>query len=329
MSYFSEITFETPINTGQDYILKINSNLNWVNNQKCLIHYNDNIWWSAQVINYNVNGTISLKCLESIGCSSNTNNKYNGTIDIYTIRGPMGIRGPGVSYYSDIIGHLDKPNIGDEINLRPRKRQLSWQKGQRILIYTDKTDWIYGSVLNYTNDTIIVLITDMECTTNVLSSLYIDIAGMRGIQGPIGPPCKWTSYGLASYLNPQIFKKNIKTGIKFDTIIQDDLNIFDIQNGHLVCKTDISTFGIKFLTTGFSEGVLFLSLELISRPNQQIIPDIRYNFVKTILPQQPAVCEIFPPIKAFEIGDVFKFYAWFSGTDVDVDVKMMYMYYTT
>lgn len=331
MLYFSEIVFKTPIISSNEYSFTLNKNLSWEIGQKALVHYSDTVWWTGKIIVYNKNtGDCKLSCLESLGCT-NGHNTYTGTIDLYSLRGPIGIRGPPVLYYSEVIGQLVSPSMGDEITLRPRKRQLSWQNGQRILVYTDDNDWIYGTVLKYENDqlTIIVLEKDEHnCDKKVLKNLYIDISGIRGVQGPPGPPCKWSAYGIASHVQSQTIKKNIKTSIKFDKIIQDDLNIFK-DNNIIIIGDEVHSIGIKFLTTGFNEGVLFLSLELVSRPDNEIIPDIRYTFVKTILPQQPAVCEIFPPIKTFEKGDVYKMFAWFSGTDVDVDIKMLYIYYST
>lgn len=326
---FSEITFETPIINNVEYELKIRPNLNWQSGQKTFIHYSDHIWWTGIFTNYNSQtGVCKIKCVEST-CNIDTG-KYTGTLDVYTLRGPSGSRGPSASYYSEIMGSLDiSPRVGDELILRPRKRQLSWQKGQRIFIYTDDVDWLYGNVLSYDNDQLTIIVIEKECQDDrPLTKLYIDIAGIRGVQGPPGPPCKWSSYGTASYVGTQTIKKNIKSTLKFDTIIQDDLNIFHNEDC-IILTENIYSIGIKFLTTGFTDGVLFLSLELVQRPNHEIIPDIRYTFVKTILPQQPAVCELFPPLKTFENGDVYKIFAWFSGTEIDVDIKMMYIYYST
>lgn len=332
---FSEITFETPIIKDVEYTFKIRPNLNWQSGQKTFIHYTDNIWWTGIFTAYDSsNGLCTIKCIDST-CGNNGNGKYTGTLDLYTLRGPSGSRGPSASYYSDIIGSIDTPNVGDEIVLRPRKRQLSWQKGQRVFIYTDDTNgteslyWLYGNVLSYENDQLNILVVEKKQNSpQKLEKLYIDISGIRGIQGPPGPPCKWSAYGVASHISTQTIKKNLKTQIKFDSILQDDLNLFHSTDS-LILTENIHSISIKFLTTGFTEGVLFLSLELVQRPNNEIIPDIRYTFVKTILPQQPAVCEIFPPLKTFEKGDVYKIFAWFSGTDVDVDIKMMYLYYST
>ena len=322
---FSEITFDTPITKDVEYIFNIRTNLNWEKGQKTFIHHSDNVWWTGIFQEYDkTSGKCKIKCMESTCLNIG---KYTGTLDVYTLRGPSGVRGPSTTYYSEIIGSLKVPDVGDEISIRPRKRQLSWQKGQRIFIYTDDTDWLYGNVLTYENDQLTIVVTEKECSNSVLDKMYIDIAGIRGTQGPPGPPCKWSSYGMASYVGVQTIKKNIKCSIHFDTIIQDDLNLF-IGNDSLVLDSNIHSIGVKFLTTGFTEGVLFLSLELVSRPDNQVIPDIRYTFVKTILPQQPAVCELFPPVKTFEKGDVYKIFAWFSGTDVDVDIKMMYIYYS-
>ena len=327
---FSEITFETPIIKNVEYTFKIRPNLNWQSGQKTLIHYSDHIWWTGVFTKYDSNsGTCIIKCIDSTCSGGGSSGQFTGTLDLYTLRGPNGSRGPSTSYYSDIIGSINTPNIGDEIILRPRKRQLSWQKGQRIFIYTDETQWLYGNVLSYENDQICIIIVEKgENLGQKLEKLYVDIAGIRGIQGPPGPPCKWSAYGIASHVSTQTIKKNLKTQIKFDSILQDDLNIFQGPDS-LVLTENIHSISIKFLTTGFTEGVLFLSLELVQRPNNEIIQDIRYTFVKTILPQQPAVCEIFPPLKTFEKGDVYKIFAWFSGTDVDVDIKMMYIYYST
>jgi len=325
---FSEITFETPIIKDVEYTFKIRPNLNWQLGQKTFIHYSDHVWWTGVFVNYDsTSGFCTIKCIDSI-CGGSSSGKYTGTLDLYTLRGPSGSRGPSTSYYSDIIGCIDAPNVGDEIVLRPRKRQLSWQKGQRIFIYTDSQEWLYGNVLSYENDQLHVLVVEKECNPQKLEKLYVDISGIRGIQGPPGPPCKWSSYGIASHVSTQTIKKNLKTQLKFDSILQDDLTLF-YGNDSLVLTENIHSISIKFLTTGFTEGVLFLSLELVQRPNNEIIPDIRYTFVKTILPQQPAVCEIFPPLKTFEKDDVYKVFAWFSGTDIDVDIKMMYLYYST
>lgn len=327
MSFFSEIDFNTPIINNNEYSFKIKPNLGWEKGQKTFVHSSENVWWYGIFVNYDkTTGICKIKCTEST-CQNGNGGKHSGVIDLYTIRGPAGSRGPSVVYYSDIIGSVKQPNIGDEIVLRPRKRQLSWQKGQRIFIYTDTTDWMYGNVLGYDHDQLSVIIVEKECSQDTLNQLYVDIAGIRGIQGPPGPPCKWSSYGMASFISNQTIKKNIKTSIKFDTVLQDDLNLFK-NDDTLVFGNSIHSIGVKFLTTGFTDGVLFLSLELVSRPNDEIIPDIRYTFVKTILPQQPAVCELFPPIKTFEAGDVYKLFAWFSGTDVDVDVKMLFVYYS-
>jgi hypothetical protein len=325
---FSEITFETPIIKNVEYTFKIRSNLNWQQGQKTFIHHTDNIWWTGIFTAYDSsNGLCTIKCIDST--CSNTSGKYTGTLDLYTLRGPSGSRGPSASYYSDIIGSIDTPNVGDEIVLRPRKRQLSWQKGQRVFIYTDSLYWLYGNVLSYENDQLNILVVEKkQNSSQKLEKIYVDISGIRGIQGPPGPPCKWSAYGIASHIGTQTIKKNLKTQIKFDSILQDDLNLFQGTDS-LILTENIHSISIKFLTTGFTEGVLFLSLELVQRPNNEIIPDIRYTFVKTILPQQPAVCEIFPPLKTFEKGDVYKIFAWFSGTDVDVDIKMMYLYYST
>lgn len=325
---FSEITFETPIIKDVEYSFKIRPNLNWQPGQKTFIHHSDRVWWTGIFTSYNTtNGSCTIKCIESTNCTGG-GEKYTGTLDVYTLRGPSGTRGPGTIYYSDVIGSLNTPSVGDEIILRPRKRQLSWQKGQRIFIYTDDTDWLYGNVLSYENDQLSILVIEKECVHQVLTKLYIDISGIRGVQGPPGPPCKWSAYGIASHVGTQTVKKNIKCSLKFDSVAQDDLNLFNNEDS-LVLTGNIHSIGIKFLTTGFTEGVLFLSLELVQRPNNEIIPDIRYTFVKTILPQQPAVCEVFPPLKTFEAGDVYKVFAWFSGTDIDVDIKMMYIYYST
>lgn len=324
---FSEITFNTPILKDVEYTFTISPNLNWQKGQKTFIHYSDSVWWTGVFTEYNINdGMCKIKCLESSNCRIG---KYTGTLDIYTLRGPPGTRGPGTIYYSDIIGQLKVPNIGDEICLRPRKRQLSWQKGQRIFIYTDEMDWLYGNILSYENDQINVIIIDKGCNNNcnILEKIYVDIAGVRGVEGPPGPPCKWSLYGMATHVQNQTIKRNIKSSLKFDTVIQDDGKLF--KDDTLILDNNIHSIGIKFLTTGFTDGVLFLSLELVSRYNNEIIPDIRYTFVKTILPQQPAVCELFPPLKTFESGDMYKIFAWFSGTEVDVDIKMLYVYYST
>lgn len=325
---FSEITFEAPIIKDVEYTFKIRPNLNWQIGQKTFIHHSDHIWWTGIFTQYvPTDGSCTIKCVDST-CNNNSG-KFTGTLDLYTLRGPSGCRGPSASYYSDIIGSINTPNVGDEIILRPRKRQLSWQKGQRVFIYTDGTEWLYGNVLSYENDQLHVIVVEKQQTSLLkLEKMYIDIGGIRGIEGPPGPPCKWSAYGIASHVSTQTIKKNIKTQLKFDSVIQDDLTLFQ-ESDSLILDENIHSISIKFLTTGFTEGVLFLSLELVQRPNNEIIPDIRYTFVKTILPQQPAVCEIFPPLKTFEKGDVYKIFAWFSGTDVDVDIKMLYLYYST
>lgn len=333
MSFFSFIGHKIPGIIDAQYKFNINKNLKWEKGQRALIYGDESNWWVGIIDYYNADtGDVEIICKYIEGSGEFA----KGTIDLYALRGPTGpagTRGPSVNYYSEIIGSIEVPSIGDEILLRTRKRYLSWQKGQRIYIYTnDINTWMYGHVIDYDSNTstLNILITEIENISNLetLSPLYIDIGGTRGVQGPTGPPSKWSVYGIATNSSQNI-KKNVKTSIKFDNILQDDSKSFNIKNSSIIFndKLEYGIIGIKFLTSAYNEGVLFLSLELVSRPNNKIIPDIRYNFVKTVLPQQPAVIETFPPIKAFESGDEFKLYAWFSGADVDVDLKMIHIYY--